>query len=240
MRKRKRAKRFRAELTRARAEIERLRACEIERRRSKGRAPISNGRRGRSRVAPPTPTRCARSSTKRSARLAATARKAVDADKLRGVEESRRELAIEAEVLRARLHDADYVRAENATLRAASRESSELARRCAISKNRLAGNVPDMERTIREPHLSSAGAGPARFREVLDRLAKHPAVSAATVADDLGFPVETIGDHADALAALSGFLALVANKARQLLPRDRYAESSSSTTTTRPSPPAAT
>ena len=160
-----------------------------------------------------------------TARLADAERKSADAEKLRGVEESRRELAIEAEVLKARLVDADYVRNENATLRAASRESNDLRSKVRDLEERLATRGLDMERTIREPLANftgvagnAGGEGPARFREVLDGLSRSESVRAATIADDLGFPVETIGDHADALAALSGFLAQVASKARQLLP----------------------
>lgn len=158
-----------------------------------------------------------------TARLADAERKCEDAEKLRDVEASRRELAIQTEVLKARLVDADYVRDENATLRAATRESNELRSKLRDLEERLAMRGLDMERTIREPLANftgprAAGQGPARFKEVLDGLSRDQSVRAATIADDLGFPVETIGDHADALAALSGFLAQVASKARQLLP----------------------
>jgi len=205
------------DLARARAEIERLRACEAR------IATLESARADLERDNGTLARRAADADALRAKiddvtqRLATAERRAGDLENLRGAEESRRELAIEAEVLRARLNDADYVRAENAALRAASRESSELRVKVRDLEERLAGNVPDLERTIREPQFAE-GEGPARFREVLDRLAKEPAVRAVTIADDLGFPVETIGDHADALAALSGFLALVANKARQILP----------------------
>jgi hypothetical protein len=212
------ARDLRAQLSAATSEIERLRACEAK------IDALEHARADLTRERDTLARRAAEAVNLRAKvddltqRLTAAERQCAEVDKLRGAERSRRELAIEAEVLKARLADADHVRDENSQLRAASRESLQLRAKVRDLEERLENNAPDLDRTDRVPLAAARAAkGPARFRDVLDRLAAHPSVRAATVADDLGFPVETIGDHAEALAALSGYLIEVANKARELL-----------------------
>ncbi|HEY2513049.1 MAG TPA: hypothetical protein VGI39_19410, partial [Polyangiaceae bacterium] len=153
-------------------------------------------------------------------RLDDASRRAAGADALRNAEDERRELTVRIAVLEGRLRDAEHLREENATLRASLRDRALLEERLRAAEHQLAApSGPAAASPALPPRAQPVdGSGREKLHRILATLAAHPGVRAALFADDLGFPVEATGDHAEPLAALSGVLAAAAIKARQLLP----------------------
>jgi hypothetical protein len=134
-------------------------------------------------------------------------------------DDERRELTVRVGVLEGRLREAEHLREENASLRASLRDRALLEEKLRVAERQLTapGEAP-------KP-IAVSPKGPAvdgsrreKLRRILAALGAHGGVRAALFADDLGFPVESVGEHTDSLAALSGVLAGAAVKARQLLP----------------------
>ena len=146
-------------------------------------------------------------------------RRAAGADVLRNAEEERRELTVRVTVLEGRLREAEHLREENATLRASLRDRALLEERLRAAERQLtapSGPPPSASSIPRAQPVD--GSGREKLHRILASLSAQTGVRSALFADDLGFPVESIGEHAEPLAALSGVLAAAAIKARQLLP----------------------
>jgi len=155
-------------------------------------------------------------------RLDEAARRAEGADRLRDVDTQRRDLTLRVGVLEGRLRDAEHLREENASLRAALRDRALLEEKLRAAERRLS-DAEDWEPPVAAAAPDARpkvvdGTGRDRLRSILTSLTRHDGVRAALFADDLGFPVEAAGEHAESLAALSGVLAGAAVKARQILP----------------------
>ena len=152
-------------------------------------------------------------------RLEESTRRAAAADALGHVEAERKDLTTRVGVLEGRLRDAEHLREENASLRAALRDRALLEERLRVAENQLSApsaRAKQSSPSVKPPAVD--GSGRQSLRRILASLTSHPGVRAALFADDLGFPVEASGEHAESLAALSGVLSAAAVKTRQLLP----------------------
>jgi hypothetical protein len=141
------------------------------------------------------------------------------AEEAPAADDERRELTVRVGVLEARLREAEHLREENASLRAALRDRALLEEKLRVAERQLTAPGEAPKPIAVSPKGSAVdGSRREKLRRILATLGAHGGVRAALFADDLGFPVESVGEHADSLAALSSVLAGAAVKARQILP----------------------
>ncbi|MCK6544819.1 hypothetical protein L6R52_03055 [Myxococcota bacterium] len=142
----------------------------------------------------------------------------VEAHLAEGVDGELQAALVELGTARARLAELDRVHEENVQLRS-------LAADLALMRS----EVERLERTNAElrarlfveeaVHGSLRPSAPVMpLDHTLGALAKTAGVRATVVADDLGFPVAGHGSEVDALAAFTGFLVDVGDKASAMLP----------------------
>jgi len=91
--------------------------------------------------------------------------------------------------------------------------------------------------------LEAAGGADteAGLERVLGSVAKLPGFEGAALADELGLPIASVGDHGEPLAAFAGFVDSVAEKSTMYLPMSRVrrisvADDMNRTLTARPKP----
>jgi hypothetical protein len=121
-----------------------------------------------------------------------------------------------------RERELEHLRDENARLRPVEREVVRLRERAQaleaeLARSKAAGLLAPRSLGL-ESKPPPAVPATASFRTMLATLTKSPSLRAAVLADEMGLVVDSAGDHAEALAALSGVLLDVGARAQKLLP----------------------